>query len=426
MRIGSENGCSLTGVAASDGDRGRGSKMEVTRLGVVMRAVRLAVVTGVIVALTTLISGCGGNTTTDEGTAEPYVIGAVLSVTGAQSGLGEPEKNAIEMEVARINASGGINGRPIQVIIEDDASDVDAATAATTKLIEQDGVLAIIGSTGSGQSMAMRAEIQANGIPQVSLGSSAVITEELDPFVFQAPWTARLIAPMILEYLQGEGFTKIGLITEDTGFGKDGKDLVNEMAADFGITIVSDQVFKPADTDMTGQLTVIKSAGAQAVLMWSSVSASAIVPKNMSQLNMDIPLVCSHGNAKQEFIEGAGEAGENVITFAGKVLAPETYGVGTDAYEVATGFVERYTTEYGVAPDHYAGHAYDALYIIVEAMKRLDEGFTPADLRDEIERTSGLPGIGGTFTFSPTDHNGMSASDINRYRIENGSFILDE
>jgi branched-chain amino acid transport system substrate-binding protein len=211
-----------------------------------------------VLPLMLVLAGCGGagdsgESTDGATTGEPYVIGAVLSVTGAQAGLGEPEKKAIEMEVARINAEGGINGRPLEVIIEDDASDVDKATAATTKLIEQDNVLAIIGSTGTGQSMAMRTEIDAAGVPQVSLAAGSAITGELDPLVFQTTWTAKLVVPLMLEYLKGEGFTKVALITEDTGFGKDGKAAVNEMAADYGIAIVSDQVFKPADTDMTGQ-----------------------------------------------------------------------------------------------------------------------------------------------------------------------------
>ena len=383
-----------------------------------------------IIALVMIVpAGCsdqesGGSADGEE--KEAYVIGAVLSLTGAQSGLGTPEKNAIEMEVARINDEGGINGHPLEVIIEDDASDVDQAIAATTKLIEQDEVLAIIGSTGTGQSMAMRDEINLAQVPQVALGSGAVITREFDPLVFQTPWTADLIVPLALQYLADEGYTKVGLITEDTGFGKDGRELVNATAAEYGLTVVSDQVFKPTDTDMTGQLTVIEGADAEVVLMWASVAAASIVPKNMQQLNLDMPLVCSHGVAKQEFIDGAGDAGEGVIAFAGKVLAPETYGEGSEAYDVATGFVERYTAEYGVAPDHFAGHAYDGLYIVVEAMKRLEEGFTPTDLRDEIERTSGLPGIGGTFTFSATDHNGMTANDIVMYRIENGEWVLAE
>jgi branched-chain amino acid transport system substrate-binding protein len=400
---------------------GDGTTMKMMNRGA-LGAFTLVLAVGIV-----LPSGCatdGAVEDTDQESKEPYVVGAVLSLTGAQSGLGGPEKNAIEMEVARINEAGGINGHPLEVIIEDDASDVDQAIARTTKLVEQDGVLAIIGSTGTGQAMAMRDVINGAQVPQVALGSGSIITAEFDPLVFQTPWTADLIVPLALQHLKDEGLTKIGLITEDTGFGKDGRALVTAIAADFGLSVVSDQVFKPADTDMSGQLTVIKGADADVVLMWSSVAASSIVPKNMAQLNLGIPLVCSHGIAKQEFIDGAGAAGEGVIAFAGKVLAPETYGVGTPSYDSATGFVERYTEAYGVAPDHFAGHAYDGLYLVVEALERLDEGFTPMDLRDEIEKTSGFAGIGGVFTFSATDHNGMSADDIVMYRIEDGRWVL--
>ncbi|MDZ4167202.1 MAG: ABC transporter substrate-binding protein [Coriobacteriia bacterium] len=378
------------------------------------------------------LGGCTATSDGDEPTAdagdepkEPYVVGAVLSLTGAQSGLGGPEKNAIDMEVARINEEGGINGHPLEVIIEDDASDVDQAIARTTKLIEQDGVVAIIGSTGTGQSMAMRDVIDAAGIPQVSLAGSLVITKDFDPLVFQTPWSNALVVDTTLEYLKAEGHTKIGLITEDTGFGKDGQALVNETAADYGLEVVSDQVFKPADTDMTGQLTVIKGAGADVVLMWSSVAASSIVPKNMAQLGMDIPLVGSHGIARQEFVDSAADAAEGVVMFAGKILAPEAYGVGSESYEAATAFIDRYTETYGEAPTNtFAGHAYDGLYLVVEALKRLDEGFTSADLRDEIEKTSGFAGIGGVFTFSATDHNGMTADDLVGYVASGGAWTL--
>jgi branched-chain amino acid transport system substrate-binding protein len=275
--------------------------------------------------------------------------------------------------------------------------------------------------------MAMRTEINAAGIPQVSLAGSLVITKEFDPLVFQTPWSNALVAPVTLQYLKDRGFTKVGLITEDTGFGKDGKALVNETAADYGLTVVSDQVFKPTDTDMTGQLTVIRGAGADVVLMWSSVAASSIVPKNMQQLGMTIPLVGSHGIARQEFITSAGGAAEGVAMFAGKILAPEAYGEGSEAYEVATSFIDRYEEAWGEPPTNtFAGHAYDGLYLVVEAMKRLDEGFTPADLRDEIEATDGFMGIGGSFTFSPTDHNGLTPEDLVGYVVKDDAWTLLE
>ena len=329
------------------------------------------------------------------------------------------------MEVKRINDAGGINGHKLEVIIEDDASEVERAATAATKLIEQDNVVAIIGSTGTGQTMPMRGEIDKAKIPQVSMAGGLVITDPIDPLVFQTPWSNKLVVPVTLDYLKKKGLTKVGLITEDTTFGKDGRKLVKEVASQYGLTIVGDEVFKPTDTDMSSQLTVLKGKGADVILQWSSVAASAIVPKNMAQLNMTMPLVGSHGIASQAFVDGAGAAGNGITMFAGKILAPEAYGVGSEGYKVATDFIKRYTETYGKAPTNtFAGHAYDGLYIVVEAMKRLPEGFTAAQLRDEIEKTSNWQGIGGVFTFSPADHNGMTEQDLVRYVVKDAKWAL--
>jgi branched-chain amino acid transport system substrate-binding protein len=271
----------------------------------------------------------------------------------------------------------------------------------------------------------MRGEIDKAQIPQVSLAGGLVITDPIDPLVFQTPWSNKLVVPRTLAYLREKGLTKVGLITEDTTFGKDGRKLVQETASTYGLTIVGDEVFKPTDTDMTSQLTVLKGKGADVILQWSSVGASAIVPKNMSQLKMTMPLVGSHGIASQAFVDGAGAAGTGITMFAGKILAPEAYGAGSEGYQVATDFIKRYTETYGEAPSNtFAGHAYDGLYLVVEAMKRLPEGFTAAQLRDEIEKTTKWQGIGGVFTFSPTDHNGMTEEDLVRYVIEDGKWAL--
>ena len=134
-------------------------------------------------------------------------------------------------------------------------------------------------------------------------------------------------------------------------------------------TIVSNQTFNIGDADMTAQLTNIKKSGAQAVVMWTSGKEAATIAKNAKQLGLTIPLYGSHGNARQEFIDGAGEAAEGFRFAAGKILLPESYGKDTAEYKTATDFVDRYTKEYGAAPSTFAGHAYDALYLIVEAAR---------------------------------------------------------
>ena len=393
-------------------------------LRLAMGVLEAAMAAALAVALVGCSAGTSGTGTTGATSAEPIKIGAIVSLTGTYAGLGDPEKKTIEMEVKRINEAGGINGRPVEVIFEDDGTDEAKAVAAASKLIEQDNVVAIIGATGTGQSMAVRSEIDRAGIPQVSMAGGSAITAKLDPLVFQTPWSNTLVVPFTMEYLKKQGITKIGLITDTGGFGKDGKAVVTAEAPKFGIEIVSDQTFNPGDADMTAQLTNIKNSGAQAVVMWTSGKEAATVVKNAKQLGLTIPVYGSHGNARQEFIDGAGDAAEGFRFAAGKILLPESYGKDSAEYKTATEFVDRYTAEYGAAPSTFAGHAYDALYLIVEAARAAGDDLTPETLRAQLEKTKAFSGIGGSFTFSPTDHNGLTADDLNMYEVKNGTWIL--
>lgn len=396
----------------------------VLRLSMAVLEAAMATALAVLLVGCTPIQDSGTEAGSGASEASPVKIGAIVSLTGTYAGLGDPEKKTIEMEVARINEAGGINGRPVEVIFEDDATDEAKAVAAASKLIEQDGVIAIIGATGSGQSMAIRGDVDRAGIPQVSMAGATVITSQFDPLVFQTPWSNTLVVPFQLEAMKQAGIDRIGLISDSGGFGKDGRDVVLAEAPKAGIEVVSDQTFNPGDTDMSAQLTKIKGSDAQAVLVFTAGKEASTIVKNASELGIAVPLYGSHGNARKEFIEGSGEAAEGFRFAAGKILAPESYGEGTEAHRVATDFVERFSAAYGDAPSTFAGHAYDALYLITEAAKRVEGELTPQALRDEIEKTGGLVGIGGTFTFSPTDHNGLSASDLTLYEIRNGQWTV--
>jgi branched-chain amino acid transport system substrate-binding protein len=374
-----------------------------------------------------LIAGCAPATTQAPADASkpPIKIGAVLSLTGTYAGLGDPEQNTLKMEAARLNAEGGIDGRQVEIVIVDDATDAAKAQAATTRLIEQDKVVAIIGATGTGQTMGMRGDVDRAGIPQVSIAGGTAITVPLDKLVFQTPWSNTLVVPFTLKRLQADGITKIGVIADSGGFGKDGVAVLKADAPKFGISVVSEQAFNVGDTDMTGQLTKIKSSGAQAVVMWTAGAEAATIAKNMKQLKLTIPLVGSHGNARTQFIEGAGDAAEGFTFAAGKILVPDTYGAGTEEFKVATDFIERYKAAYqGKAPDTFAGHAYDAFWITVDALKAAGPDAGSAKLRDAIEATKGFVGIGGVFTYSATDHNGMTEGDLVTYTVKDGAWSV--
>ncbi|MHB1016281.1 MAG: ABC transporter substrate-binding protein [Coriobacteriia bacterium] len=394
-----------------------------------MRGTRvLAVTASALLALACLpVGGCSAGGTTDGGeTAEPYRIGAVLSLTGTYAGLGIPEKNAIELELARINDAGGIDGRLIEVVYEDDATDAAKAQAAAVRLIDEEGVLAIIGASGTGQTMAMRSDAERAGVPIISMAGGSVITDDFSQWVFQTPWPNRIVVPFVLDQMAAAGHTTVGLISDTGGYGVDGRDYVLALAADAGVTIVADETYNAGDTDMSSQLTKIRAAGPDAVLIWAAGKEAAIIARNARQLNMTQPLYGGSGIARAEFIEGAAEAAEGVRLGTGKILVPEAFGEGSEAYEVATSFISRYEDAYGAKPDIFAGHAYDAIGLIADALGRVDGEATSASLRDALEETSGWVGIDGTFTYSDSDHNGLTRDEMVLYVIEGGTWRLDQ
>lgn len=375
------------------------------------------------VSLAIISTGCGSKKSSGSGSS-PIKIGAILSLSGDYAGLGQPEQNVLDMEVKKINDAGGINGHQIQLIVADDATDEAKAVAAASKLIEQDKVVAILGPTGTGETMAIRGDIDRAQIPNVSMAGGTVITNPVDKFVFATPWSNLIVVPFTLDYLKKQGITKIGVISDTGGFGADGLAVLKADVAPAGVTIVSDQTFNPGDTDMTAQLTQIKNSAAQAIVMWTAGPEAAIIAKEVKDLGITLPLYGSHGIARKEFIAGAGDAANGVKFAAGKILIPSAYGQGTAAFTQATDFIARYQAAYNDTPNTFAGHAFDAIHLVADAAGRISGDVTASALRDEIEKTSGFVGIGGNFTFSPTDHNGMTASDLVMYEIVNGQWQL--
>jgi branched-chain amino acid transport system substrate-binding protein len=383
----------------------------------------------VAIAMTVGLAGCGGSGGATGGatsgtSSEPIKIGAIVSLTGTYAGIGTPQKQVIEMEAKRINDAGGINGRKIEVLIEDDGTDEAKAVAAVTKLIDQDKVVAILGTSGTSTTMAIRTAVDKAGIPQVSMAGGNAVTGKFDPLVFQTAWSNALVIPYELAYMKKKGITKIGLISDSGGYGKDGKSLVESSAAEFGITVTSNETFNVGDADMTAQLTKIKNSGAQAVVMWTAGKEAVTVVKNAKALGLTIPVYGSHGNARLEFAKGVGADGDGFLFGAGHVLVPSTYGTDTPEFKVATEFIDNFKKASGATPSTFAGHAYDALYIITDAAKKVDGELTSAKLRDQIEKTSGFNGIGGVFTFGAKDHNGLTDKDLSFYEVKGGQFEL--
>jgi branched-chain amino acid transport system substrate-binding protein len=355
---------------------------------------------------------------------ETYKVGALFAVTGFNSPLGTPEKETAQMLEAQINAKGGINGKKLEVIIYDTESDETKAVTLGKRLIEQDKVLAIIGPTSTGESLALVDTVQKAQIPLVSVAASARITDPKNTWVFKTPQSDSLVVGELFDYLKRKGLTKVALLSASGGFGTTGKAALEEAAPTSGIQIVTMETFGDQDTDMSVQLTKIKGTDAQALIVWGTNPGPALIAKTAKQLNLGMPIFNSHGIANKKFIELAGEAADGVIFPAGKLLVASELPNSDPQKALLLDYAREFEAKFGKSADTFGGHAADALNLVVAALEKV--GPDKAKIRDELENTRGFVGIGGEFNMSPQDRNGLGKGALAMIKIVNGEWKLEQ
>jgi branched-chain amino acid transport system substrate-binding protein len=351
-------------------------------------------------------------------------IGSVLSVTGPASFLGDPEKKTLEIYVDEINAKGGVNGQKLQLIVYDDAANADTARTFATRLVEEDKVVAVVGGSTTGSTLAMIPVFEEAQIPFISLAGAVQIIEPVRKWVFKTPHTDRMACEKIFADLKSRNLTNIALISGTDAFGKSMRDQCVAVASKAGITIATEETYGPRDSDMTPQLTNIKNkAGVQAVVNPGFGQGPAIVTRNYKQLAITLPLYQSHGVASKQFIELAGPAAEGVRLPAAAILIADKLPANDPQKPVVVNYTKTYQDRTKQAVSTFGGHAYDGLMILVQAMERA-KSTDPAKVRDEIEKTKGFVGTGGIVNMSPTDHMGLDLSAFHILEITNGDWTL--
>lgn len=352
-------------------------------------------------------------------------IGSVLSVTGPASFLGEPEDKTLRMYVDKINAAGGVGGKKIELVIYDDGGDANKARTFATRLIEDDKVVAMAGGSTTGTTMAMIPVFEEAQVPFISFAGAVEVIDPVRKYVFKTPHTDKMACEKIFENLKQRKLTDIALISGTDGFAASMKAQCVKAAPNYGIKIVTEESYGPRDSDMTGQLTKIKNTpGVQAVVNPGFGQGPAIVTRNYAQLGMTAtPLYQSHGVASKSFIELAGPAAEGVRLPAAALLVGDKLPDGDPQKKVVVDYKKTYEDATKQPVSTFGGHAYDGLFILVEAMKRANST-DPKKIRDEIEKTKGFVGTGGIVTMSPTDHLGLDLSAFRMLEIKGGDWTL--
>jgi branched-chain amino acid transport system substrate-binding protein len=354
----------------------------------------------------------------------PIRIGAFLSVTGPAAFLGDPEQKTLELYVAKLNASGGVLGRRLELVSYDSAGDAEKARSYVKRLIEQDKVDVLVGGSTTGETMAAVPLAEAAQIPFISLAGAVVIIEPVKKWVFKTPHTDRMACEKVFVDMRARGASRAALISGTGGFDRSMRAECLKVAAKHGVEIVADETYGAADTDMTAQLAKIKATpGVQAVLNAGFGQGPAIVTKNYRQLGLAAPLYQSHGVASKQYVKLSGAAAEGVRLPAAALLVADTLPDEDAQKKIVATYKRDYESRFNQEVSTFGGHAYDGLMLAVEAMRRAGSA-DKAKVREALERTRGYIGTGGVVNMSAQDHMGLDLTAFRMLEVRRGEWML--
>jgi len=354
--------------------------------------------------------------------ADTIKIGAILAQTGP-SFLGVPEANTLQMLTEEANAKGGIGGNKIELIIKDSAGDPEKAISFAKQLIEEEKVFAIIGPSTSGETMKIKKIAEETQTLLISCAAAEVIVNPVAKWVFKTPQMDSDAVKKIYMEMNKMKISKIAVVAGNTGFGKAGKEQLLQIAPQFGIQVVAEEVYDSKATDLSAVVAkLMANKEIQAVLNWSIVPAQSIIIKNIRQAGWNVPIFQSHGFGNIKFVQAAGEAAEGVIFPAGRLLVADVLPEAHPQKAVLVKYKKDYEERFKEDVSTFGGHAYDAFLILSTAVEQA--GTDKGKVRDAIENMKGLVGTAGVFNFSATDHTGLSLDAFEMITVKDGKFVL--
>jgi branched-chain amino acid transport system substrate-binding protein len=355
---------------------------------------------------------------------KPYKIGALFSITGPASFLGAPEEKTTRMFVEKLNASGGIQGRKVELIIRDTGGNPEKAVSFARQLIEENQVCGIIGPSTSGETMQIKALCEENKTVLVSCAAAEVIVNPVARYVFKSPQKDSQAVLWIFKTARDKGIKKFAVLSSNDGFGAAGKKQIEELAKSEGMEILVNEVYDKAATDLTDIVTKVKSKpGVQAVVNWSIVPAQSILAKNMRQIGLNIPLFQSHGFGNPRYVKEAGSAAEGILFPAGRLLVVDELADSHPQKALLATYKKDYESRYKEDASTFGGHAYDAILLLTEALKKSGSP-EPGKLRTALESLKDVPGTAGIFNMSATDHTGLDMSAFEMLTVKDGKFTI--
>ncbi len=354
-----------------------------------------------------------------------YEIGAVVSESGPGSSLGRPEADSIQMAIDEINKAGGVGGRQLHATILDDESNPTTAVNAVRKLLDQK-VVALLGPSLTQTTLAVVPLATQAQVPMISLASSAQVIEPVSErkWIFKMPITDTHIAMTIQSYLKKQKTMKIAVIYRNDDYGKTGLSHFEQAGKAAGFEVVDSEAIAANATDATTQLTHIKAANPQAVVVWTTLPTAAVVAKAYRELNVAYPLYYSDGAATGVFLQQAGDALNGAYIASLKINVADSLPNGDPQKKLLRHYIDSFDAMFPKdAPvSIFGGFGYDSVYVLKAALDKAGSG-EANKVRDALEHVT-YTGASGTFHMSASDHNGLSGDATVLTRIEAQKFTV--
>src|SRR5262245_26319121 len=370
---------------------------------------RLAVATLVLVGAGL---ACGSGNEKGGAQGGPIPIGHVASLTGDTATFGQSTDRGMRMAFEELNAKGGVLGRQLDLLSEDDRSITEEARTAAQKLLQRDQVVALLGEIASSRSLAAAPEAQRARIPMISPGSTNPKVTEVGDYVFRAcfidPFQGTVMARFAVDELKVKKVAILFDFKQDYSVGL--ADFFRKKFTELGGEIVADERYTSGDTDFRAQLTTIRAANPEAIFVPGYYTELGLIAKQARELGIEVPMLGGDGWDSEKTLEIGGAAVEGYYFST-------HYSADAESPKVRA-FVKRYHETYGAVPDAMAALGYDTAHILSDALRRAGSPEGPK-LRDAIAGTREFDGVTGRISI---DGERNARKDAVVLKIENGRF----
>jgi branched-chain amino acid transport system substrate-binding protein len=358
----------------------------------------------------------------------PYKIGVNLEFTGPWAEVTKTLKNAMILEVERINKVGGVDGHPLELIFEDNGFDLGRAAANMTKFTRDKEIIAVVGPFEDNLQATTRAIAEREKITNIIICPSNPMVRSLNQkWAFNIAQSDVIAIQKLVDLSLARKYKKVLVFHGAWPLAQSLANYYKRFGEEKGIkVIISQETHKPTDIDMTPQIIklkpIIEKEKVDAFYACTGGPPGPIICKNLRTQGIKIPILGTHAFGFGFIIALGGEAMEGVEFPAGKPVVFDQLDENDPVRPIVLEFNKRFMERYGVGIDQIAGHAHDAISLIYDALKRCQGNITRAKFRDALENTKGLKNCHGIYNYSPTDHDGLSKKDMVFIRIEGGKF----